>query len=134
MIIRHYISRQFAVFLLTGGIAAAVNFGSRIMFSRSMSFQLAIILAYIVGMITAFILARVFVFTESRQKMHRSVIYFVLVNLLALLQTWLVSIGLAFYVLPHFGIGEHAHEIAHAVGIMIPVFTSYIGHKKYSFA
>ncbi|MBM3162132.1 MAG: GtrA family protein [Chlorobi bacterium] len=132
--IRHYISRQFAVFLLTGGIAAAVNFGSRIVFSLYVSYQVAIILAFIVGLTTGFILARVFVFTESSQKIHHSVLYFVLVNLLALLQTWLVSIGLAFYALPYLGIREHAHEIAHAVGIMIPVFTSYIGHKKYSFA
>jgi len=132
--IRQYISRQFAVFLLTGGIAAAVNFSSRIVFSRYTSYQAAIVLAYIVGMITAFILARVFVFTESSQKIHRSAIYFVLVNFLALAQTWMVSIGLACYVLPYFGVRDYAHEIAHAVGIVIPVFTSYIGHKRFSFA
>ncbi|NTV21839.1 MAG: GtrA family protein [Chlorobium limicola] len=132
--IRQYISRQFAVFLLTGGIAAAVNFSSRIVFSRYTCYQAAIVLACIVGMITAFILARVFVFTESSQKIHRSAIYFVLVNLLALAQTWMVSIGLAFYVLPYLGVRDYAHEIAHAVGIVIPVFTSYIGHKRFSFA
>lgn len=131
--IKHYMSREFAVFLVTGGVAAAVNFGSRIVFNVYVSYQFAIILAYIVGMITAFILARVFVFTGSRQKLHHSAMYFVLVNLVAVAQTWLVSMGLALYALPYLGIREYVHEIAHAVGVAIPVFTSFIGHKKFSF-
>ena len=58
-------SRQFLVFLLTGGIAAAVNFGSRILYNQWMGFSAAIVLAYITGMVTAFVLARLFVFRAS---------------------------------------------------------------------
>ena len=46
-------SRQFLVFLLTGGIAAAVNFGSRILYNQWMGFSAAIVLAYITGMVAA---------------------------------------------------------------------------------
>ena len=99
----------------------------------TISYQLAIVLAYIVGMITAFILARLFVFTGSQRKLHQSAFYFVLVNLVAVAQTWLVSVGLAFYTLPYLGIREYVHKIAHAVGVVIPFSTSYIGHKKFSF-
>jgi putative flippase GtrA len=132
-VIREFLSRQFLVFLLTGGTAAAVNFGSRIVYNRWMDFSSAVIFAYLTGMVTAFILAKAFVFTESRQGMRRSALFFCLVNVLAVIQTWLISMGLAYYVLPAAGVGQHVHEIAHAVGIAIPVFTSYIGHKRWSF-
>ena len=131
--IRQFYSRQFLGFLLTGGIAAAVNFGSRIIYSRWLDFSAAVILAYLTGMVTAFMLARMFVFTTSRQSLHRSGVYFVLVNVVAALQTWAISMGLAYYVLPWLGVTHFEKEIAHAIGVMVPVFTSYIGHKRWSF-
>lgn len=131
--IQQFKSKQFLAFLITGGFAAAVNFGSRILYNLWTSFSLAIVLAYITGMITAFVLARLFVFRESTQSLHHSALYFVLVNVAAVAQTWVVSMGLAKYVLPAMGIAGYVEEIAHAVGVMVPVFTSYIGHKRLSF-
>ena len=126
-------SRQFLAFLLTGGIAALVNFGSRIAYSLWLNFSAAVILAYLTGMITAFVLARLFVFKDGRQTLMRSAGFFVLVNLSAILQTWAVSMGLAYYVLPMLGVSAFVPEIAHAVGVIVPVFSSYIGHKYWSF-
>jgi putative flippase GtrA len=126
-------SRQFLTFLFTGGTAAAVNFGSRIIYSQWCGFSSAVILAYITGMITAFVLAKLFVFKESEQSVQRSAMIFVLVNIVAALQTWLISMGLAFYVLPALGVETFVDEIAHAVGVVVPVFTSYLGHKRWSF-
>lgn len=126
-------SRQFMAFLLTGGIAAAVNFGSRILYSVWLDFSSAVILAYITGMITAFVLAKLFVFKESRQSVHRSAVFFILVNLVAIIQTWAISMGLVYYVLPTLEVTRFAQEIAHAFGVAVPVFTSYIGHKRWSF-
>lgn len=126
-------SRQFLLFLLTGGVAAVVNFGSRIVFSIWLSYSNAIILAYLVGMITAFVLARLFVFKESQQPIQHSVLFFSVVNIFALLQTWLVSLGLAFHLLPLLGVERFTQEIAHAVGVVVPVFSSYLGHKHFSF-
>lgn len=131
--IKQFVSRQFLVFLLTGGTAAAVNFGSRILYSRWLDFSSAVIIAYITGMVTAFVLAKLFVFKESQQSMQRSAMFFILVNMVAILQTWAVSMGLALYVLPSMGVTKFVHEIAHAFGVAIPVFTSYIGHKHWSF-
>lgn len=127
------VSRQFLAFLLTGGTAAAVNFCSRLLYSLWFSFSTAVILAYITGMITAFVLAKLFVFTESSQSTHRSAFFFILVNLVAVAQTWVISLGLAHYVFPAIGITLFADEIAHAIGIIVPVFTSYLGHKRWSF-
>jgi len=121
------------MFLLTGGLAALVNFTSRIAYNRFVDYQIAILLAYITGMITAFILAKLIVFRQSQQSAHRSVLYFLLVNLVAVVQTWLISVGLAFYIFPYFGIKHFVPEMAHALGLGVPVLTSYIGHKRWSF-
>lgn len=131
--IRHFLSRQFLVFLLTGGTAATVNFGSRILYSRWLDFSAAVIVAYVTGMVTAFVLAKLFVFKDSKQAVHRSIVFFILVNLVAVLQTWAISMGLAYYLLPSMGVTAFVPEIAHAVGVAVPVFTSYIGHKRWSF-
>lgn len=126
-------SRQFLVFLLTGGIAAAVNFGSRILYNQWMGFSAAIVLAYITGMVTAFVQARLFVFRNSQRALHQSALYFVLVNGVAVLQTWAISLLLADWLLPALGVHQYVHELAHAAGVVVPVFTSYLGHKHLSF-
>lgn len=131
--IDEFFSKQFLTFLFTGGIAAIINFGSRIGYNYFMDFSKAVILAYLTGMVTAFILAKLFVFTQSQQKIHHSILFFVLVNLIAISQTWAISIGLAYYVLPSLRVTVYTPEIAHAIGIIVPVFTSYIGHKRWSF-
>lgn len=131
--IQQFMSRQFLTFLLTGGTAAAVNFGSRIVYSLWLSFSTAVVLAYLTGMVTAFILAKLFVFKDTEQSVHRSAMFFVLVNIVAVLQTWGISLVLAFHVLPAIGVQRFAAEIAHAIGVAVPVFSSYWGHKRWSF-
>ncbi len=131
--IRNFMSSQFFFFLLTGGLAALVNFSSRIGYSWFVDYSTAIVLAYCTGMITAFTLAKLLVFPESRQSVHRSAFYFVLVNIVAAAQTWIISLGLAFYALPYIGIQHYVPEIAHAIGLVAPIFTSYMGHKLLSF-
>ena len=84
-------------------------------------------------MVTAFVLARLFVFTESSQKLYHSALLFTLINMVAVAQTWIISMGLAYYVLPSAGITRFVPEIAHAAGVVFPVFTSYLGHKFWSF-
>jgi len=129
---RSFMSRQFLGFLLTGGLAALVNFGSRILYNQWVDFSSAVVLAYLTGMVTAFILARTFVFTQSGQSVQRSAMFFVMVNGVAVLQTWAISMAL-YYLLPMAGVTRWVPEIAHAVGVVVPVFTSYLGHKRFSF-
>lgn len=131
--IRSFLSKEFLGFLITGGIAATVNFVSRIYFNQFYSFSASVVFAYLLGMLTAFILARVFVFNKSSQPIGRSVVIFSLVNVLALTQTWFISMGLNYYVLPSLGVERFVPEISSAIGIIFPVFTSYLGHKYWSF-
>ena len=130
---RDFVSKEFLLFLGTSGLAAGINFGSRFLYSRFMGFSSAIILAFITGMITAFILSKLFVFRKTRHSTARSAFYFILVNAVALLQTWSVSLFLAYKLLPALGIHRFVDAISHLVGIAVPVFTSYIGHKRFSF-
>lgn len=125
--------RQFLLFVLTGGVAALVNILSRVGFSLLLRFELAVLAAYGVGMITAYVLARRFVFTGGGQSVRRSFAAFALVNLVAVLQTWLVSIGLRQLLLPLIGITALVDLIAHGCGVIVPVFTSFLGHKYVSF-
>jgi putative flippase GtrA len=126
-------SSQFLRFLFVGGFAAAINFCSRIVLSLWLGYAVAIVLAYLLGLVTAFLLNRRFVFTEAGNRLHHQMFWFVAVNAFALGQTLLVSLLFAHYVLPYFGISWHAQEIAHAAGIVTPIFSSYIGHKRLSF-
>lgn len=128
-----FVSKQFLLFVITGGIAALVNFGSRIVYSTLMSYSAAIVVAYITGMLTAFLLAKLFVFRNSRRSLAQSATAFAIVNVLAVLQVWIVSISLATYILPEIGVDSHAQELGHAIGVAVPVFTSYLGHKHFSF-
>lgn len=126
-------SKQFVLFVITGGIAALANFGSRFGFNLFTSFAVAVILAYLVGMITAFVLAKLFVFKETTNSTSQSFVWFTLVNLVAVMQTYFISVGLFYYVFPCMGYEFYPAATAHAIGVIFPVFTSFIGHKYLSF-
>jgi putative flippase GtrA len=128
------IGRQFLLFLVAGGIAALANFGSRIAFSFVMPYVAAIVLAYLVGMATAFALNRAFVFTAAANPVAQQAWRFALVNVAAVAQTLAISLLLARWLLPALGLVEHVETLAHAVGVVVPVFTSYLGHRHFSFA
>lgn len=127
------LSTQFLKFLLVGGIAAVANFSSRMLFDIWFSYSASIVLAYSVGMCCAFLLNRLFVF-ETNRNLASSWGYFVLVNLVAVAQTWAIAMLLANFVLQRIGIHNYVPEIAHAVGVIVPVVTSYYGHKYFSFS
>ncbi len=123
---------QFARFLAAGGLAALANFGSRFLFSVFMAFEYAVACAFFVGLSTGFMLNRTFVFGNSANSLRKQMLYYFLVNMLALAQTWLLSVYLAFLLEPPLG-AQPAQAIAHIAGIMLPTLTSYLGHKYFTF-
>jgi putative flippase GtrA len=124
---------RFTKFLAVGGVAALANFGSRIAFSHWVAYVPAICFAYVLGMATAFVLNRLFVFKITANSLKSQVWWFTIVNLAAALQTLLISVGLADYAFPALGLISHRQTIAHAVGVLTPAITSYLGHKHLSF-
>ena len=126
--------RRFMAFLLTGGVAAAVNVLSRIVFDLVVPYEVAVLVAYGVGMTTAFFLAKLFVFSGTGRSLHVEYGRFALVNVAALVQVFVVSVMLAKGFFPAIGLSWNAELIAHVIGVLSPVLVSYQGHKRFSFA
>jgi putative flippase GtrA len=125
--------KQVAYFLLAGGLAAAVNVVSRIVYSLAVPLPLAVVLAYVTGMVVAFALNRGFVFQNARDEVGRRAGRFVVVNLLAVLQTLVVTLA-GTWLLHQAGAGAAAETIAHVVGVIVPVFSSYVMHRRWTFS
>jgi putative flippase GtrA len=129
---------RFNRFLLAGGLAALLNFGSRFFYNLFVDFSTAVVLAFITGLTAGYVLNKLYVFTSSGNSIAKEIGWFVIVNLFALVQTWGLSVYLA-QVLPGYlpvagsGGKELAEAIAHGAGVLLPVFTSYIGHKYLTF-
>ncbi|PPT91390.1 hypothetical protein XaraCFBP7407_21790 [Xanthomonas arboricola pv. arracaciae] len=126
-------SRQFVLFVAAGGLAAAVNFGSRIVLGHWVNYIPSIVIAYLLGMLTAFTLNKWLVFNEAGNRLHHQVMWFIAINLAAVVQTLLISLLFARWFLPGLGIDFHNETIAHGIGVVVPVVTSYFGHKHFSF-
>ena len=124
---------QFLRFLLVGGTAAFVNIVSRVIISQFIRFEIAVVVAYLVGMTVAFVLSRMLVFKATSRSVWDEYSRFFLVNLVALAQVWLVSVGLSNWLFPAVGWTFHAELIAHTIAVGSPVFTSYYAHKLFTF-
>jgi putative flippase GtrA len=109
---------RFLRFVLTGGIAAAANICSRLAFN---------------WLTTAFILARKYVFEPASDNPVQQYIRFGLVNVVAFAQVWLVSVCLVRWLFPAVGYTWNAELVAHMIGVVSPVFTSFFAHKYFSF-
>jgi putative flippase GtrA len=127
------VSQRFLKFLIVSGVAAAANIGSRVVFNVWMGYVPAILLAFCVGLTTAFVLNRIFVFKETVNPLHRQAFWFTVVNLAAVVQTLVVSLLLARWLFPSIGFDWHDETVAHAFGVAVPVLTSFVGHKRLSF-
>lgn len=128
------ISKQFFNFLLVGGVSALVNILSRVLYSTFSNFTISIVFAFFTALTTAFLLNKFFVFEKS---VHNSWLleywYFFLVNIFGLIQTIAISYLLVYYLFPYSDFNFYPQLTAHSIGVIVPVFTSFIGHKYFSF-
>jgi putative flippase GtrA len=126
--------KEIVSFVVVGGLAAAVNILARILFNRIFNYETSIALAFPIALTFAFVLNRNLVFSAADGRASTQYMRFLAVNLLALAQTLLISVALARWVFPAIGYAWNSETIAHAIGVAIPIFTSYLGHKHFSFA
>lgn len=131
--IKAFFTRQFGSFLLIGGFAMIVNMASRVLYEKAVGFSAAVILAYLTGMLVAFILMWRYVFPQSTQPLKQAVIRFTVINILGIAQTWVITMLFFRYILPALSISWHAEDISHMIGVASPVFVSFLGHKFWTF-
>jgi putative flippase GtrA len=133
LLLGRIVDRRFARFLLVGVAAAAVNVVSRVLISSFVRFEYAVALAFPIALTFAFLMSRFFVFEISQRSVWQQYLRFWLVNLLAFVQVWLVSVGLTRWIFPAVGWTFHAELIAHTVAVCSPVLTSYYAHRRFTF-
>jgi putative flippase GtrA len=127
------VTRRFAKFLFVGVAAAAVNILSRVLISHFVRFEYAVAFAFPIALTFAFVMSRFFVFEVSKRPVWDQYFRFWLVNLAALVQVWLISVGLTYWIFPAIGWTLHAELIAHTIAVCSPVLTSYYAHKAFTF-
>jgi putative flippase GtrA len=125
--------RRFAIFVMTGGFAAFVNIMARWLLSKALFYELAVAMAYLIGMTTAFLLARAFVFTAGGRHWTKEFGRFALVNAFSLLIVLGVSTSLARLLFPAIGFDRHGEDVAHIIGVASPILLSFYAHKHFSF-
>jgi len=124
---------EFVRFVATGSIAAITNLVVRYLLDFVMPFELAVILAYIAGMVVAFLLFQKVIFGDPDTPLRRRLIRFTQVNLIGMALAWIISTTLARFLLPAVGWTLHPFEVAHFIGVAAPAFSSYFLHKFYTF-
>lgn len=121
-------------YVSVGLLAALVNVVARLFFNQIVSYELAVALAFPVALTVAFALNRHYVFDGRGGDAKGQYVKFAIVNLLALSQVWIISVGLARFVFPGAGFTWHADTIAHIIGVGSPILTSYFAYKHFVFA
>lgn len=124
---------EFLRFLVLGGVAALTNLVARYFLNFLMPFEAAVILAYMAGMLVAFLLFQKTMFAAGGFK-PRSVPRFIWVNILGAGLAWGVSTVMARQILPAIGWEWRPFEVAHFAGVATPAISSYFLHKYYTFA
>jgi putative flippase GtrA len=124
---------QFCRFVATSTVSAIANATARYVFNFYLPFEVAVVLAFPVGLVTAFVLARRFVFRKSERAWMSELYRFFLVNILGVVVVWFVSVALYRGVFPLVGFEWQADTVAHVVGLGSTALTSYFGHRHYTF-
>ena len=126
--------RRFIRFVVAAGASVPVNIVARIVVSHWVRYEIAVLISHIVGMLTAYLLTKLFVFDESGRSVSSELSRFALVNVMSAALTWCVSVGLVYVVFPYVHFDTQPELIAHIAGLAVASVASFIGHSRFSFA
>ena len=120
-------------FLICGGLAALINWLARIGFSQAMNFSSAVVAAYLVGMLSGFILYRNIVWPASGKDWRSQVVPFVWVNLAGAAVVLIVALALVQVGSMLGGRSALLEALAHGVAIAVGAAFNYYGHNRFTF-
>src|SRR3954470_20536382 len=122
-------------FLIAGGLASSVNFVVRFPLSSFFSFDVAVSLAYVIGMVAGFTLYRSWVFPGSSVSLNSQLVRFVAVNVCGLLVVVeIASLLDATLIRADLLPPDLAEAIAHLIGIGSGAVANFAGHSVITFA
>jgi len=128
-----YFSKEFILFVVCSGISAVVNFFVRIILTVYIEYAIAIVLAYICGIIVSFTLNKIFVFNIRTGNIHKQLGKFIIINFSGVCITLFLSLLFRNVIFPFIGFTFYVNEFAHVIGLSFTAFTSFLGHKYFSF-
>ena len=124
-------------FLVVGTLAAAVNWLARIALSAAfepqLTFEMAVVLSYAIGMVCGFALYRAYVFPEAGLPLAVQARRFIAVNLVSAAEVWVLAVVFVRVLFPALGFNLFAESVAHALAIAAGAVTSYAGHRLLTF-
>jgi putative flippase GtrA len=129
---------EFLRFLATGSIAAFSNMAAVAAFRLLMPLLPAAILGYIIGMVIAFILFQRVMFNTpglvlTRPILARRIFRFTVVNMVGLCLSVATTMTFAEIVLPAVRWTFMPVTVANFFGVAVPAFSSYFGHKFWTY-
>jgi len=119
--------------LITAGVAALANLASRYFLNLYISFELSVFLAYCVGVVVAYTLAKYFVFVSRNKDLGLEFLRFIIVNIISLAIVWTVSVSLRNIIFPGFEMYFYPETVSHIIGVASPAIFSFFAHKTYTF-
>ena len=120
-------------FVIVGITAGIINVLTRMLLNLWLPYEIAIALAFPVALTFAFVLNREHVFKASSGSGGEQYLKFAIVNLLTLVQVWMVSVGLTRFLFPYIGVTWHPEGVAHLIGVLSPIATSFFAYKNFVF-
>lgn len=126
-------TQQFAGFLGVGVASACLSLLTRYLTNQVVPFEVAVVVAHVVGMLFSFALNRRLIFPATSRPVHDELAKFALVNLLSLAIATAVSSLCYRIVLPALGVEAFSGLIAHVIGLAACAVPSFLGHKFFSF-
>ncbi|MCJ1880841.1 GtrA family protein [Pseudomonas nitroreducens] len=130
--IRHFLTRQFLTFIGVGVTAAFANWCTRYILSFELSYSIAVVLAYLMGISIAFLLNRRFVFPDSPRPMVAQAREFILINAAFLPVVWIAALALR-HLFVYLGFASIAEGVAHAISLAVPAFATFLIYKFFTF-
>ena len=131
-----FLSKQFLRFLVSGGIAALVNFFSRFFFQQFFTYAWSVALSFSLGTGVSFFLNKAFTFASYDERTSIQFVKFILIALVGImLASFAASAQITLYRLlgwPRLSEGE-VESIAHIVTIAGAAIYNFLAMKYFSF-
>jgi putative flippase GtrA len=132
LVIKYFFTRQFLLFLCVGGLAAFLNWLSRILLSQWLFFDWAVTVAYGIGILVAFLLNSFLVFPKSTKPKKQQARDFFITNICFFPVVWISAIEVN-SILQYYEVIRYTEAIAHAIALGIPMLATFLIYKFIAF-